>query len=75
MHELKQLVDDCLQELPVSSQKPWVLTYYVHYVGCNNGFVVFSSLLFTESQEILQQSTFLRFLSQVCPVQFKALQV
>lgn len=32
MHKFKQLVDYCLQKFPVSSQKPWVLTYYVHYI-------------------------------------------
>ena len=56
MHKFKQLVDYCLQKLPVSSQKPWVLTYYIHYIWCNNGFIIFSSLLFTESQEILQHN-------------------
>lgn len=56
MHELKQLVDHGLQELPVGSQKPWVLTNDVHDVGGDDGLVVFSSFLLTKTQQILKHN-------------------
>lgn len=34
MHKLKQLVDDSLQEFPVSSQESWILSYHVHDIRC-----------------------------------------
>lgn len=47
MHEFKQLVYYCLQKFPMCSQKPWVLTYYVHDIRCNNSFIIFASFLLT----------------------------
>ena len=47
VHELKQLVDDSLEELPVGSQEARILSHDVHDVGRYDGLVVFTSLLFT----------------------------
>lgn len=49
MHELKELVDDSLQEAPVSSEKAGILTYHIHDVRRHNGFVVLASLLLNQS--------------------------
>ena len=55
MHEFKQFIHDRLQEPPVSTKEAGVLTNDIHDVGGNDGFVVFTSLLLTQPQEILFQ--------------------
>ena len=66
MHELKELIDDSLQEFPMSSEESWVLSDHVHDVGCNDGLVVLPSLLLTQSQEVLddrdKESLFIFFM-------------
>lgn len=47
MHELKQFVDDSLQEFPVRTKEPWILAHYVHDIGGNDGLVILASLLLT----------------------------
>lgn len=47
VHELKQLVDDGLEELPVGSEEARILTNDVHDVGRYDGLVVLASLLLT----------------------------
>lgn len=56
MHELKELVHNSFQELPVGSKKTRVLANNVHDVRGDDGLVVFSSLLLTETQQILKQT-------------------
>ena len=56
MHEFKEFVDDRFEEFPVSSQEPGVLPYHVHDVRGYDRFVIFTSLLFTQAQQILQPS-------------------
>ena len=55
MHKLKQLVDDGFEEPPVSSQEAGVLAHHVHDVRRDDGLVILASLLFTQTQKILQQ--------------------
>ena len=50
MHELKELVDDSFQELPVRLEESRVLTDDVHNVRGNDSFVIFSTFDLTESQ-------------------------
>lgn len=54
VHELEELVDNCLEELPVGTQEPWVLPYNVHDVGGDDGLVVFPSFLLTQPQQVLK---------------------
>lgn len=54
VHELEELVDDRLEELPVGTEEPWVLPDNVHDVGGDNGLVVFPSLLLTQPQQVLK---------------------
>lgn len=54
MHELEQLVDDSLEELPVGTEEPWVLPYNVHDVGSDDGLIVFPSLLLAQPQQVLK---------------------
>lgn len=54
MHEFKQFVYNGLQKFPVSSQKPWILPHYVHYVGSNDSFVVLATFLLTQAEKILK---------------------
>lgn len=56
VHELKQLVDHSFEELPVGSEKTWILANDVHDVGGYDGLVVLPSLLLTQTQQILRQS-------------------
>lgn len=56
MHELKELVDHSFEELPVGSEKAWILANDIHDVGGYDGLVVLSSLLLTQTQQILKQS-------------------
>lgn len=53
MHELKKLVDDSLEELPVSSEKTRILANNVHDVRCYDGFVVLPSFLLTQAKQVL----------------------
>ena len=53
MHEFKQFIDDCLQEPPVGAKEAGVLPNNVHDVGGDDGLVVFASLLFAQSQQVL----------------------
>jgi hypothetical protein len=53
VHKLEQLVDDRLEELPVSLEEPRVLADDVHDVRRDDGLVVFPSLNFAETEEIL----------------------
>lgn len=53
MHELEKLIDNGLQELPMSLEETRVLSDNVHDVGCNDGLVVFASFNLTKSKEIL----------------------
>lgn len=56
MHELKELVDHSFQELPVGSEEAWILANDVHDVGGYDGLVVLSSLLLTQTQQILKHT-------------------
>lgn len=56
VHELKQLVDDGLQKLPVRLQKAGVLSNNIHNVGGHNGLVVLASLHLAEAQELFDDS-------------------
>lgn len=56
MHELKQLIDDCLEEFPVCLQEARILADDVHDIRGNDSFVVFASFDFAQSQEILDDS-------------------
>ena len=49
VHELKQFVNDCAQELPVGSQESRVLAHYVHDIRGHDRLVVFASLLLTQT--------------------------
>ena len=53
VHEFKQFIDDCLQEPPVGAKEAGVLPNDVHDVGGDDGLVVFASLLFAQSQQVL----------------------
>jgi hypothetical protein len=53
VHELEELVDDRLQELPVRLQEPRVLSDNVHDVGRADSLVVFASLLFGQAEQVL----------------------
>lgn len=55
MHELKEFVDHSFEELPVSSEKAWILANNVHNVGGYDGLVVLPSLLLAQTQKILRQ--------------------
>ena len=45
MHELKEFVDNGLEEFPVSSEKTWVLADNIHDVRGYNCLIVFAPLL------------------------------
>lgn len=53
MHELKQLVDDSLEKLPVGSEEARVLSHNVHDIGRYDGLVVLPSLLLTQAKQVL----------------------
>ena len=53
MHELEQLVDDCLQEFPVCLEEARVLSDDVHDIGSNDGLVVLAPLDFAEAEKVL----------------------
>lgn len=54
VHELKKLVDNRFQKLPVGAKKPWVLAYNIHDIGGDDRLVIFPSLLLTQSQQVLE---------------------
>lgn len=56
MHEFKEFVNHCFKELPVGSEKAWILANNIHDVWGYDGLVVLSSLLFTETQKILRKT-------------------
>lgn len=56
MHELEQLVDDSLQELPVGFEESGILTDNVHNVGSTDSLVVLASLHLSKTKEILDDS-------------------
>mmetsp|Transcript_44080 Transcript_44080/g.103121 ORF Transcript_44080/g.103121 Transcript_44080/m.103121 type:complete len:669 (+) Transcript_44080:804-2810(+) len=53
VHELEELVDHRLEELPVRAQKARVLAHYVHDVGGDDRFVVLASLHLAQPQQVL----------------------
>ncbi len=66
VHELKQLVDDSLEELPVGPEESWVLAHDVHDVGGDDGLVIFPSFLFTQTQQVLRQKQ--KFSVRLCNI-------
>jgi hypothetical protein len=52
VHELKQFIDDSLQEFPMRLEKTRVLPHNVHDIRRYNGFVVLASLDLAETQEV-----------------------
>lgn len=56
MHELKQLVDDSLEELPVGSEEARILANDVHDVRRYDGLVVLPSFLLTQAEQVLNTS-------------------
>jgi hypothetical protein len=56
MHELKELIHDCLEELPVRFEEPGILANDIHDVGRNDSLVVLAPLDFTETKKILDDS-------------------
>ena len=54
VHELKELVDNGLEELPVGPEEAGVLAHDVHDVGGYDGLVVLAPLLLTKTQQILE---------------------
>ena len=56
VHELKELVHDCLEELPVRLQESGILTDNIHDVGGDDGLIVFSALDLAKTKEIFDDS-------------------
>ena len=56
MHELKELVDDRLEELPVGAQEAGVLAHDVHDVGGDDVLVVLAPLLLAQAQQVLEHT-------------------
>jgi hypothetical protein len=56
MHELEELVDDRLEELPMRFEESWVLADNVHDIGSADCLVVFSSLHLGKAEQILDDS-------------------
>ncbi|KAH3662578.1 hypothetical protein OGAPHI_005830 [Ogataea philodendri] len=63
MHKFKQLIDNSLQELPVSFQESWVLSNNVHDVGCHNCLVILTPFHFGQRQQIFNNCNQESFLS------------
>ena len=55
MHELKQLVDDRLEEPPVRPQESRILSDDVHDVGRDDRLVVLPLLLLAKAKQILKR--------------------
>ena len=53
VHELEQLVDDRLQELPVRLEETRILADDVHDVGSDNSFVIFATLHLGQAEQLL----------------------
>ena len=53
VHELEELIDHRLQEFPVCFEESWILAHNIHDIGSNDRFVVFASLDFAKTEEIL----------------------
>lgn len=65
VHELEELVDDGLEELPVCFKESRILTNNIHDVGRDNSFVVLPPFDLAKPKKILDYSnkeTFLLFL-------------
>lgn len=56
VHELKQLVDDSLQELPMGFEESRILTDNIHNVGSTDSLIVLASLHLSKTKEILDDS-------------------
>mmetsp|Transcript_37118 Transcript_37118/g.55295 ORF Transcript_37118/g.55295 Transcript_37118/m.55295 type:complete len:202 (+) Transcript_37118:1581-2186(+) len=56
VHEFKQFVHDRLEKLPMRFQEARVLSHDVHDVGSNDGFVVFPTLRFAQTEQVLNHS-------------------
>lgn len=56
VHELKQLVDDSLQELPMGFEESRILTDNIHNIGSTDSLVVLASLHLSKTKEILDDS-------------------
>lgn len=52
VHELKQLVDHRLEELPVGLQEPGVLSNNIHDIAGHDGLVILATLHLGKSQKI-----------------------
>ena len=53
VHELEQLVDHSLEELPMCFKETRILSDDIHNVGGNNSFVILSSFDLAKSEEVL----------------------
>ena len=53
VHELKQLVDDRLEELPMRLEEAGILADNVHDVGGDDGLVILAALHLSKSKKIL----------------------
>lgn len=65
VHELKQFVHDCFEELPVRFQESRVLADDVHDVGSDDGLVVFAALQLDKPKQLFDdryKKSFLRVL-------------
>lgn len=56
MHELKEFVDHRFEKLPMGSEEAWILANNIHDVGGDDGLVVLSSLLLTQTQQVLRKN-------------------
>ena len=56
VHELKVLVDDRLEELPVRFEEAGILADDVHDVGCDYGLVVLTALNLAKTKQVLNHS-------------------
>lgn len=56
MHELKEFVDHRFEKLPMGSEKAWILANNIHDVGGDDSLVVLSSLLLTQTQQVLRKN-------------------
>lgn len=52
VHELEELVDDSLEELPVGLQETWILADDVHDVGRDDSLVVLASLHLSQAKQV-----------------------
>ena len=53
VHELEQLVDHSLEELPMCFKETRILSDDIHDIGGNNSFVILSSFDLAKSEEVL----------------------